>query len=342
LAGPSRTAVQKDDALAVLDGVQVQVGHAGVFLRQCGQLEVVGREQREGADARGQLDAQAQASDRPSKVLVPRPISSISTRLRSLALCRMLAVSSISTMKVERPPARSSAAPMREKMRSTGPMRARARGDEAAGVGHQHDQRDLAHIGGLAAHVRAGDDQHPALIVEANAVGDEGLAAAARPTCSTTGWRPSSISIEGSSVQLRAGPVERSARSARLHSTSSVAMAAALVCSGARSSRSLQQLLVEGLFACQGALAGAQHLVLEALQLRRDVALGALQRLSALVVVGHPVGVAAADLDVVAVHAVVADLERGDAGALALALFQVEQERSPCSARSRSSSSSAS
>ncbi len=45
-----------------------------------------------------------------------------------------------------------------------------------------------------------------------------------------------------------------------------------------------------------------------------------------MVVVRHPVGVAAADLDVVAVHAVVADLERADAGALALALFQIEQE----------------
>src|SRR5258706_264790 len=57
--------------------------------------------------------ATAEASDNPSKLLVRRPISSMSPRLRAVALCRMLAVSVISTMKVERPPARSSPAPMR-------------------------------------------------------------------------------------------------------------------------------------------------------------------------------------------------------------------------------------
>jgi hypothetical protein len=40
----------------------------------------------------------------------------------------MLAVSVISTMKVERPAASSSAAPMRVKMRSMGPMRAACAG----------------------------------------------------------------------------------------------------------------------------------------------------------------------------------------------------------------------
>src|SRR5258708_1189342 len=72
----------------------------------------------------------AQASDRPSKVLVPRPISSSRMRLRAVALCRMLAASVISTMKVERPPARSSAAPMRVKIRSSGPNTARSAGTE--------------------------------------------------------------------------------------------------------------------------------------------------------------------------------------------------------------------
>ncbi len=72
--------------------------------------------------------AHAQASDSPSKVLVPRPTSSISTRLRSLALLRMFAVSVISSMNVERPPARSSEAPMRVKMRSSGPSTARCAG----------------------------------------------------------------------------------------------------------------------------------------------------------------------------------------------------------------------
>jgi len=38
---------------------------------------------------------------KPSNVEVPRPISSSTTRLRDEALWRMLAVSCISTMKVE-------------------------------------------------------------------------------------------------------------------------------------------------------------------------------------------------------------------------------------------------
>jgi hypothetical protein len=52
----------------------------------------------------------------------------MSTRLSRVALFRMFAASVISTMKVERPPARSSAAPMRVKMRSTGPISAASAG----------------------------------------------------------------------------------------------------------------------------------------------------------------------------------------------------------------------
>ncbi len=61
-------------------------------------------------------------------MLVPRPISSMSTRLARVALFRMFAVSVISTMNVERPPVRSSAAPMRVKMRSIGPITALSAG----------------------------------------------------------------------------------------------------------------------------------------------------------------------------------------------------------------------
>ena len=53
-------------------------------------------------------------------MLVPLPTSSINTRLRGVALCRILAVSVISTIKVERPDARSSEEPIRVKMRSIG------------------------------------------------------------------------------------------------------------------------------------------------------------------------------------------------------------------------------
>ncbi len=49
---------------------------------------------------------------------MPRPISSSTTKLRGVAVFRITAVSVISTMKVERPRARLSEAPMRVKMRS--------------------------------------------------------------------------------------------------------------------------------------------------------------------------------------------------------------------------------
>ena len=77
---------------------------------------------------RAKCSAQAQAKESPSKVLVPRPTSSISTRLWGVALWRMLAVSVISTMKVERPLAKSSDAPMRVKILSMGPISALSAG----------------------------------------------------------------------------------------------------------------------------------------------------------------------------------------------------------------------
>ena len=49
-------------------------------------------------------------------------------KLRGVAVFRMTAVSVISTMNVERPRARLSEAPMRVKIRSMGPISARAAG----------------------------------------------------------------------------------------------------------------------------------------------------------------------------------------------------------------------
>ena len=66
--------------------------------------------------------------DMPSKVLVPRPISSRISRECFVAWRRMSATSVISTMKVDWPADRSSLAPMRVKIRSTTPMRALAAG----------------------------------------------------------------------------------------------------------------------------------------------------------------------------------------------------------------------
>ena len=59
---------------------------------------------------------------------VPRPTSSRITRLSDVAWWRMLAVSIISTMKVDSPRARSSLAPTRVKIRSTTPISAASAG----------------------------------------------------------------------------------------------------------------------------------------------------------------------------------------------------------------------
>ncbi len=67
-----------------------------------------------------------QAMEIPSYVLVPRPISSSITRLRGVILLIMLAVSFISTMKVDSPPLRLSEAPTRVNIWSVRPISAAA------------------------------------------------------------------------------------------------------------------------------------------------------------------------------------------------------------------------
>ena len=76
----------------------------------------------------------------------------------------------------------------------------------------------------------------------------------------------------------------------------------------------------------QRAFAGRERLVLERLQLGRGEALGIFHRLAALVVVGDLGGLALRDLDEIAVQAIELHPQRGDAAALALARFELEQE----------------
>ena len=75
--------------------------------------------------------------------------------------------------------------------------------------------------------------------------------------------------------------------------------------------------------ALENPLVGAEHLLLVLLQRRRDEPLAARDRLLAVIVRRHGMQIRFRDLDVVAEHAVVAHLERVDAGARALALFEL-------------------
>src|SRR5439155_27031130 len=83
-----------------------------------------------------------------------------------------------------------------------------------------------------------------------------------------------------------------------------------------------EELLLER----ERALARRERLVLEGLELGRDVALGILHRLAALVLERNLVELPLRHLDVEAVHAVEFDPEVGDSGAAALALLHLEQE----------------
>ena len=131
----------------------------------------------------------AQAIASPSSVAVPRPISSTTTSERGPAWCRMAAVSVISTMKVERPRARSSAAPTR---REQPVHHADARGfrrHRQAGLGEHDDQRVLPQEGGFAGHVRPGQQQHAPVRRQVAIVRHEG-GVRRRAPLPPPGWRP--------------------------------------------------------------------------------------------------------------------------------------------------------
>ncbi len=132
---------------------------------------------------------------RPSKVAVPRPISSRITRERGVAWFRIAAVSTISTMKVERPAARSSPAPTRENSRSTMPICAASAGTKAPACARiaisafWRRKVDLpAMFGPVTSHRRPmppGD--------RSQSFGTKGWAWSPASAASTTGWRPRSI-----------------------------------------------------------------------------------------------------------------------------------------------------
>ena len=206
-----------------------------------------------------------------------------------------------------------------------------ARRHEAAHLRHQHDERRLAQEGGLAAHVGAGQHEEPRrALAHGQVVGDEGIAqhplhdrvaplgvdelvAARQPRLHVVEARRG-LGERGEHVELGGG-----ARG-RLDPPR-----------GGGEPRA--QLLEQHRLARGDQLVGAQHAVLVLLELGGDEALAARDRLLAHVVGRHQRQVRLADLDVVAEDAVEADLERGDAGAGALALLDGRDRLAPAAAR---------
>ena len=95
---------------------------------------------------------------------------------------------------------------------------------------------------------------------------------------------------------------------------------------GQRVVQCFDQLLVELPLAGERSVAGAKNLVLELFQFRRDEPFGAFECLAPDVLLRYGLRLRLADFDVVAVHAVVADLQVADAGALAFGHLQVVEE----------------
>ena len=202
------------------------------------------------------------------------------------------------------------------------------RGHEAADVRQQHDQRVLAHVGALAAHVRTGDDQHAprratVVAVERQVVRLERLVAHRFHD-----RMPAAFDVQACVFdQLRLRPVEF----ARALGETGEHIEFAQCTSGALERFEIaiefvEDAFIQQLFARERAVFRRQHLVFELFQLFGDVALGPGQCLPARVVDGCLVDLALGDLDVIAVDAVVADLQRGDAAARAFTGFQIDQE----------------
>ena len=193
---------------------------------------------------------------------------------------------------------------------------------ERAALRQQRQQRHLPQVGGLAAHVRAGEhDQLMRRAVRASTSFGTKVPPASR---STTGCRTSAALSSSPSCTCGLVKLPSAAVSARPASTSSAATARAVSSTRAEAADTVAAQRLEELeLALDAALVGAEHLLLVLLERRRDEALAAGDRLLADVVVGHRVQVRLRDLDVVAEDAVEAHLERLDAGARALGGFEL-------------------
>ena len=206
-----------------------------------------------------------------------------------------------------------------------------ARRHEAAHLRHERDERHLAQEGGLAAHVRAGQHEEPRrAVAHRQVVRDERLA-----------QHPLHDRVAALAVDELVAP-----REARLHVVEARRRlgergehvelgggARGLLDAPRGGRQALAQLLEQALLAGRDQLVRAQHAVLVLLELGRDEALAAGDRLLAHVVGRHQRQVRAADLDVVAEDAVEADLERGDPGARPLALLDRRDRLAPAPAR---------
>ena len=193
---------------------------------------------------------------------------------------------------------------------------------ERARPRQKRDERHGAHVGRLAAHVGARDDEAAAAVSEAAVarnVGldrrlDDGVAALDDLDAGTGGKRRANPVVLDRVARERAHDVELGERASGGHQSRHVA--------GERGDEAVIELLLKR----GGALLRGECLILVVLELGRDEALGVLERLSAVVFDGDGRGLSLGDLDVEAVDAVVLDAKAREPRLFALALFKVEEE----------------
>ena len=184
-------------------------------------------------------------------------------------------------------------------------------------------QRRLPHVGALAAHVGAGDDEHAPVCIQPQIVGNERLAAGAFHHG------------VASALDMQLGLVDKF----RLH---------AIQCGGAlrkgcenvqlrNGRRALQhlrqgfdqraeQVFVKLLFARQGPVARAEHFVFKGLEFRRDESFRGFDGLPADVIGGCALGLRAVQFNEESLDAIEPELQARQSGAFAFLAFQFQQE----------------
>ena len=197
------------------------------------------------------------------------------------------------------------------------------RRDKAAHVRHQRDERHLPHVGALAGHVRAGDNQHAVFVfIHQRAVGHKQLVAVQprlhdRMSAVFDGNHTVRRDFRTDIVVAHGGNRQRQQRVERLEAHRRLLDARNL------RRQEVADLDEESLLQADGLLLRAQNGFLDLVQLRRHVALAVGQRLLAGIAVRHLIVVRLGDLDVVAEDLVVLNLEVLDLGQLAFLRLQV-------------------
>ncbi|KPM74586.1 hypothetical protein AOG27_21010, partial [Pseudoalteromonas lipolytica] len=167
---------------------------------------------------------------------------------------------------------------------------------EAAGVGEQHDQRCLAHVGGLAAHVGAGDHQHAAVVAHHQVVGHEGSVGDSlhhRVATAADGDARGLGQVRAHELQ-GAGALGEGAQHVQRRQCPSAGLEGVEL-----GVEGVEESLIEQLLPGECPGLRRQRLVLELLELGDDEALGVLQGLAADIVRRGLLGLGARDLDIV-------------------------------------------